>query len=177
MAAVQSLLKPIFALVGWTFAMEGWMYATRLPAMTKYKIKTDPNFSKEKLNNQIPPHVRWKGKSPLSDNKSETTLNKPAADNYDHLHEAPTRFYAVALGLALYASTSPASLTTGFMATEANLAWAYVTFRVVHSIVQASSNTIMVRFGLFAASELTMLGLLLKGVSAVYAAKGVGSLI
>jgi hypothetical protein len=83
----------------------------------------------------------------------------------------------VALGLALYASTSPASLTTGFMATEANLAWAYVTFRVVHSIVQASSNTIMVRFGLFAASELTMLGLLLKGVSAVYAAKGVGSLI
>jgi hypothetical protein len=63
MAAVQSLLKPVFALVGWTFAMEGWMYATRLPAMSKYKIKTDPNFSKEKLNNQIPPHVRWKGKS------------------------------------------------------------------------------------------------------------------
>lgn len=62
MAAVQSLLKPVFALVGWTFAMEGWMYATRLPAMTQYKVKTDPSFSKEKLNNQIPPHVRWKGK-------------------------------------------------------------------------------------------------------------------
>lgn len=61
MAAVQSLLKPVFALVGWTFAMEGWMYATRLPAMTKYNVKTDPNFSKEKLNNQIPPHIRWKG--------------------------------------------------------------------------------------------------------------------
>ncbi|KAG9941220.1 hypothetical protein KCU81_g8219, partial [Aureobasidium melanogenum] len=159
MAAVQSLLKPVFALVGWTFAMEGWMYATRLPAMTKYKVKTDPNFSKEKLNNQIPPHVRWK------------------ADNYDHLHEAPTRFYAVALGLALYASTSPAALTTGFMATEAKLAWGYVALRVAHSIVQASANPIMVRFSLFAASELTMLGLLLKGVSAVYAAKGVGSLI
>ncbi|KAI4763354.1 hypothetical protein E4T52_08035 [Aureobasidium sp. EXF-3400] len=159
MAAVQSLLKPVFALVGWTFAMEGWMYATRLPAMSQYKVKTDPNFSKEKLNNQIPPHVRWK------------------ADNYDHLHEAPTRFYAVALGLALYASTSPAALSTGFMATEANLAWAYVALRVVHSIVQASTNTIMVRFGLFAASELTMLGLLFKGASAVYAAKGVGSLI
>jgi len=159
MAAVQSLLKPVFALVGWTFAMEGWMYATRLPAMTQYKIKTDPTFSKEKLNNQIPPHVRWK------------------ADNYDHLHEAPTRFYAVALGLALYASTSPAALTTGFMATEAKLAWAYVTLRVAHSLVQATSNTIMVRFALFGTSELTMLGLLLKGVSAVYAAKGVGSLI
>jgi len=104
-------------------------------------------------------------------------LNDFTADNYDHLHEAPTRFYAVALGLALYASTSPAALSTGFMATEANLAWGYVALRVAHSIVQASTNTIMVRFALFGASELTMLGLLLKGVSAVYAAKGVGSLI
>jgi hypothetical protein len=34
-----------------------------------------------------------------------------------------------------------------------------------------------VRFALFGTSELTMLGLLLKGFSAVYAAKGVGSLI
>lgn len=83
----------------------------------------------------------------------------------------------MALGLALYASTSPAALSAGFMATEANLAWGYVTLRVAHSIVQASTNTIMVRFGLFAASELTMLGLLFKGASAIYAAKGVGSLV
>ncbi|THW01009.1 hypothetical protein D6D26_05462 [Aureobasidium pullulans] len=159
MAAVQSLLRPVFALVGWTFAMEGWMYATRLPAMTKYKVKTDPNFSKEKLNNQIPASVRWK------------------ADNYDHLHEAPTRFYAVALGLALYASTSPASLTTNFMATEANLAWVYVGLRIVHSIVQASANPVMIRFGIFAASEITMLGLLIKGATAVWAAKSSGSVI
>jgi hypothetical protein len=71
MAAVQALLKPVFALVGWTFAMEGWMYATRLPAMSKYKVKTDPNFSKEKLNNQIPPHIRWKGEfsHPIVDTK------------------------------------------------------------------------------------------------------------
>ncbi|KAI5203647.1 hypothetical protein E4T39_04039 [Aureobasidium subglaciale] len=159
MAAVQGLLKPVFALVGWTFAMEGWMYATRLPAMSQYKIKTDSSFSKEKLNNQIPPSVRWK------------------ADNYDHLHEAPTRFYAVALGLALYASTSPAALTSNFMASEAKLAWVYVGLRVVHSVVQASANPVMVRFGLFAASELTMLGLLFKGVSAVWQAKDAGSLI
>jgi len=63
------------------------------------------------------------------------------------------------------------------MATEAKLAWGYVGLRIVHSLVQATSNPIMVRFSLFAASELTMLGLLLKGAAAVYAAKGVGSLI
>ncbi|CAD0113341.1 unnamed protein product [Aureobasidium uvarum] len=178
MAAVQSLLKPVFALVGWTFAMEGWMYATRLPAMTQYKVKVDSNFSKEKLNNQIPPHVRWKGKYFGPERYAKKDANRNViADNYDHLHEAPTRFYAVALGLALYASTSPAALSTGFMATEANLAWGYVALRVVHSIVQASANPVMVRFGVFAASEVTMLGLLLKGFSAVYAAKGVGSLI
>ena len=75
MAAVQSLLRPVFALVGWTFAMEGWMYATRLPAMTKYKVKTDPNFSKEKLNNQIPASVRWKGKTCSSYKAAEFVAN------------------------------------------------------------------------------------------------------
>ncbi|CAC9888734.1 unnamed protein product [Aureobasidium pullulans] len=175
MAAVQSLLRPVFALVGWTFAMEGWMYATRLPAMTKYKVKTDPNFSKEKLNNQIPASVRWKGMT--SSTRPLNLLLMSLADNYDHLHEAPTRFYAVALGLALYASTSPASLTTNFMATEANLAWMYVGLRIVHSIVQASANPVMIRFGIFAASEITMLGLLIKGATAVWAAKSSGSVI
>ncbi|KAI5204020.1 hypothetical protein E4T42_04502 [Aureobasidium subglaciale] len=178
MAAVQSLLKPVFALVGWTFAMEGWMYATRLPAMSQYKIKTDSSFSKEKLNNQIPASVRWKGKSaPSQIIMLFTILMHFAADNYDHLHEAPTRFYAVALGLALYASTSPAALTSKFMASEAKLAWVYVGLRVVHSVVQASANPVMVRFSIFVASEVTMLGLLLKGVSAVWQAKGTGSLI
>lgn len=57
------------------------MYATRLPAMTQYKVKTDPTFSKEKLNNQIPPHVRWKGENffflPLRREQKPIANHKP----------------------------------------------------------------------------------------------------
>lgn len=35
------LLRPVAALAGWTFVMEAWMYATRLPAMEKYGVSTD----------------------------------------------------------------------------------------------------------------------------------------
>ena len=31
------LIRPVAALAGWTFVMELWMYATRIPAMSKYK--------------------------------------------------------------------------------------------------------------------------------------------
>jgi hypothetical protein len=55
------LLRPVVGLVCWTFFMEGWMYATRLPAMSKYKVKTDSSFTREKLNALIPASVRWKG--------------------------------------------------------------------------------------------------------------------
>jgi hypothetical protein len=34
------------------------------------------------------------------------------ADNYDHLHEAPTRFYAVAISLAVLASNSSTLLAS-----------------------------------------------------------------
>lgn len=55
------LLRPALSLIGWTFVMEGWMYATRLPAISKYKVQADPTFTRERLNSQIPHNVRWKG--------------------------------------------------------------------------------------------------------------------
>lgn len=60
---VPSILRPGLALVGWTFVMEGWMYATRLPAMSKYNVSNDPNVIKEDLDKKIPGPIKWKGKS------------------------------------------------------------------------------------------------------------------
>ena len=62
---------------------ESCQYATRLPAMSKYNVSTQPDKVKEDLNVKLPPSIRWK------------------ADNYNHLHEQPTVFYAVALSLAI----------------------------------------------------------------------------
>ena len=109
-----------------------WMYATRIPAIFAAKLKLDPNVPKGELLATLPPRVRWK------------------ADNYNHLFEQPTVFYAVALALAVIGQGD------GFNAT---LAWVYVGLRVLHSLLQALWNNISARFSVFALSAFTLMAL------------------
>ncbi|KAK2750616.1 hypothetical protein FQN57_002687 [Myotisia sp. PD_48] len=142
----SGLLGPVIALNGWTFAMEAWMYATRIPAIKKYKIAMTPNNASEEMNTKIPPSVRWK------------------ADNYNHLFEQPTQFYAVALALAvLHGKTGAPSL-------DSKLAWAYVGLRVAHSLVQSTTNNIMRRFGLFLMSSGVLAVMTARAARLVFAA-------
>ena len=64
--------------------------------------------------------------------------------------EQPTLFYAIALTLALMDLGGGINLY---------LAWGYVGFRIVHSIVQATLNIVAIRFPLFALASLCLLGL------------------
>jgi hypothetical protein len=133
----MEILKPMAVLAGWTMIMWVWMYATRLPAMTAAKVNPDDltkGAPKKTLDDVLPAQVQWK------------------AHNYNHLHEAPTVFYAVALALALIGQGD------GFNAT---LGWAYVALRIVHSLVQVTVNKVMVRFMLFALSSLCLMALTL----------------
>jgi hypothetical protein len=127
-----ALLRPVIALVLWTFVMWAWMYATRIPAIRAARMRLDGHRPRGEQMAELPAEVRWK------------------ADNYNHLMEMPTLFYAVALVLALV-STNPE--------TDAQLAWAYVGLRVVHSVFQALVNKIEVRFALFILSSLVLLTL------------------
>ena len=127
-----SLIPPVLALVGWTFVMWVWLYATRIPAMRAAKLDLD-KMSRTGAQLELPPEV------------------SRVADNYNHLHEQPTIFYALALA---------AQLGNAVDACAVALAWAYVALRVVHSFVQATRNVIMVRFCVFAAASLVLLLLL-----------------
>ncbi len=126
------LLGPVVALVAWTLVMWLWMYATRIPAILKARMHLDPNAPRGEQMATLPPRVRWK------------------ADNYNHLMEQPTIFYPLVLTLALLGDTSGTSLA---------LAWTYVALRVAHSLWQALSNVIKVRFALFLLSTLPLFGL------------------
>ena len=65
--------------------------------------------------------------------------------------EQPTLFYALVFYTALtHQWVSDAPLI---------LAWIYVALRVVHSLVQATVNVILVRFGLHVAGTLSLMGL------------------
>ena len=135
------ILQPVVALVLWSMVMWAWLYATRIPAIVGAKVEMDPTMTTADLSQRLPPQVRWK------------------ADNYNHLMEQPTLFYAVALTLAL------AGAGDGL---NAALAWGYVGLRVVHSLVQALANIIMVRFLIFMVGSLVLLALAIQAALAVF---------
>ena len=137
------ILAPVIALVLWTFVMGGWLYATRIPALTKYNIVYDPQRPSEEFHAQLPAEVRWK------------------ADNYNNLMEQPTLFYAVALALALVDAGS---------GLNAGLAWAYVALRIAHSLVQALINKVIFRFALFAVASLVLLVMTIRAAWIVFLA-------
>lgn len=136
------IVSAAIALVLWTFVMWFWLYATRLPAIIKGKIVYDPQRPASEFMDKIPASVRWK------------------ADNYNHLHEQPTIFYAVAIILAMLGEGG------GFNAT---LAWVYVGLRVIHSLVQATINKVELRFLIFVAASLVLLALAVNAALKLYA--------
>jgi hypothetical protein len=51
---------------------------------------------------------------------------------------------------------------------NAGLAWGYVGLRVVHSLVQSTTNVIMVRFSIFMVSTVVLLILAIRAAIAVF---------
>ena len=72
------------------------------------------------------------------------------AHNYNHLMEQPTVFYAVAIALAV------GGMGGGL---NAQLAWAYVGLRILHSLIQATVNRVLWRFAVFALASLALIAL------------------
>jgi uncharacterized MAPEG superfamily protein len=128
------LLAPAAVLVLWTIVMLFWMAGTRLPALKAAGIDMSKAVGGrgQDLEAVLPAPVNWK------------------AHNYAHLVEQPTLFYAVIGILAIMGQVSVVALT---------LAWAYVVLRIAHSLVQATNNRVSLRFPLFLASTLALLGL------------------
>jgi hypothetical protein len=141
------ILQPVVALAAWTMIIWIWMYATRLPAMSRAGIdgtKMVGSTGKELRDDLI--------------SKGEFKASW-VADNYNHLHEAPTVFYAIAIVLAI---------TSQGDGLNATLAWAYVVLRVAHSLSQMIMNRIIFRFSLFALSSLTLIALVLHAAMTVF---------
>jgi hypothetical protein len=138
----HGMIAPAVALVIWSMIMLIWLYATRIPAMSRAQMK------------------------PGQANKSqlEALPSANVANNYNHLMEQPTLFYATCFALqflALEAGVAVDPINVG-------LAWTYVALRVLHSFVQATVNIIIVRFSIF------MIASLVLGALIFHAALGSG---
>lgn len=140
----KTILLPMLMLAGWTMLIWIWMYATRIPAMGRAGIDGTKM-------------VGSTGKSLRDDLVAAgETRASWVADNYNHLMEQPTIFYATALALAVMGEGGSLAL---------NLAWGYAGLRIVHSLVQILSNRVVVRFLVFALASLCLLGLVLLALS------------
>lgn len=139
------ILKPVVVLAGWTMLMWIWMYATRLPAIGKLPKDNAPGadvgWTGAKLDAVLPGNAQWK------------------AHNYNHLHEAPTVFYAVAIVLAMIGQGDGLNAT---------IAWAYVGLRIAHSLWQSLVNKVAGRFALFTLSSLALMALVLHAILALF---------
>ncbi len=135
----NDILTPVLAMITWTMIVWFWMYATRIPAMTAANIDANDAQHPGSLN-VLPSKVR------------------AIADNYNHLHEQPTIFYALAFYTLLAGNAD---------AMAVNMAWAYVILRVLHSIVQNVIHTVMLRFSVFALSSLVLVAMTVRNLLAL----------
>ncbi len=141
----SDIFEPVVVLAAWTMIVWIWMYATRLPAMGRAGIdgKTMVGSTGRGLRDDLVA-------------KGEVKASW-VADNYNHLHEAPTIFYAVAIVLGLIGQGDNLNAT---------IAWAYVGLRIAHSLVQILSNRVIIRFALFALSSIALFMLVVHAAMA-----------
>jgi hypothetical protein len=133
----HGMITPVVALIAWSLLMLLWLYATRIPAMSKAKVKP--------------------GEATKAQMEALPSAN--VANNYNHLMEQPTLFYALCFALQF--------LGQGDHPINIGLAWLYVVIRVIHSLVQATVNVIIIRFSIFMLGTLVLIALCVHAAIAV----------
>ena len=136
----NTILQPVIALGLWSGVMMIWMYVTRIPAIAGADIPEDDMGHPVGMS-YLPSHVRR------------------IADNYNHLFEQPTLFYATCLVIAVAGHVD---------ATAVYAAWAFVILRVVHSLIQSTVNVVVMRFGIFMLSWVALLVLLIREALVIF---------
>ena len=131
------ILAPVVALVAWTLIVMLWMFVARGGSFRKLGV----TFS------NIPPGSRGLDLEGKADSRDQWKSH-----NYNHLMEQPTIFYAIALALALMDFGGGINYW---------LAWGYVGFRIIHSLVQGTVNIVPLRFALFFLASLCLMGMTL----------------
>ncbi len=132
-----SMLHAVLGMAVLTLAMFVWMYATRLPAFQRAGIQ--PQDAAHPGSYKLPSEVAR------------------VADNYNHLFEAPTLFYAMVGYVVLIGHAD---------ALHVQCAWAYLILRIAHSLVQATVNKVMVRFSIFVLSWVALGTMIVREVLA-----------
>src|SRR6056297_1324007 len=117
------ILRPAVVLGGWRLVMLLWMFLPRFPELATAGIESQAARATARLRELLPHDVQR------------------VANNYNHLFEQPTLFYAMAVMIVLLEHVDRFHV---------QCAWAFVILRIFHSCVQATVDIVLARFALFA---------------------------
>jgi hypothetical protein len=134
------MLTPVLALIVLSLLVWIWMYATRIPAMQRAGID--------------PQRARHPGSL-----DGLPSAARQVADNYNHLMEQPTIFYALCFYIVLAGHSDALNIY---------LAWTYVGLRVVHTLLQCTINNVTLRFAVFSLSTLALMVMAAREVVALF---------
>jgi hypothetical protein len=133
--AAAWMLEAVFAVGALTFVMGGWMSVVRIRAMAVSAIPLQDFAHTREVAPRLPSSVRR------------------VADNYNHLFEAPTVFYACSVAIIVAGLADPV---------YAACAWAFFGLRALHSMVQATFNRVAVRAWLYGLSWIPLCVLIIR---------------
>lgn len=107
----------------------------------------------------IAANMPWQSARHTSDLTDLPGRARDVADNYNHLMEQPTIFYALVFYTALAGNDDLLSIS---------LAWSYTLLRILHSIVQLMANWVPLRFWLFLWSTIALWSLAAHNLIALF---------
>ena len=129
----MSILNPMLAMMAWSGLIVAILLMTRIPVV----IKQWGNLQFAKHSDELRPKMSEKFRY--------------VTDNYNHIFEQPTLFYAVLIYIQLAGTANQ---------TNISLAWAYVFLRVIHSSIQLTSNNVSWRAASFATASLILMAII-----------------
>ena len=139
----MSILNPMLAMLAWSGFIVAILLLTRIPVVIKQWGNLQYAKHSDELRPKMPDKFRY------------------ITDNYNHIFEQPTLFYAALIYIQLVDTASQ---------TNISLAWAYVSVRVIHSLIQLTSNNVSWRAASFATSSLILIGIISTVMFAVLSA-------
>lgn len=138
-ASGLSIIHAILAMGLLTFVMMVCMSVTRVITMRRIGLVFQDAAHTEEFRPRLPSTIRR------------------ISDNYNHLTEAPTVFYAVSIAIILAGVADPI---------HAICAWLFFGLRALHSLVQATFNSVRVRANLYVLSWIALAVMIVRALLA-----------
>lgn len=132
-----AILKPVLSLMLLTALVWVYLFIRRIGYLSKHKIDAEQLKSPEQVVALLP-----------------EPINSPA-NNLRNLFELPVLFYALCLSLLFTAAVDNLYIY---------LAWGFVLFRALHSLVHCTFNNVNIRFLCYLLSSLLLWWMLIRAL-------------